>query len=120
MTYIDDIILNTSSHDLRKSIMTFLVFEFSMKDLYHLSYFLKIVMIRHASGLFLNQSIYESDIIACTDMTSCNPSATLVDTKQKLSTSSDILYEDPTMYQNLFGIVQYLTFILLDISYVVQ
>jgi hypothetical protein len=39
LLYVDDIILITSSHDLRKSIMTLLAFEFAMKDLGSLSYF---------------------------------------------------------------------------------
>lgn len=86
--YVDDIIIITSSHDLRKSIMILLASEFSMKDLGLLSYFLGIAMIRHGSDLFLNESTYTSVTIACTNMTSCNPSTTLVDTKQKLSTSS--------------------------------
>lgn len=51
---IDDIILITSSHDLRKSMMALLVFEFSMKDLCPLSYFLRIVVTRHVNGMFLN------------------------------------------------------------------
>ncbi|MCI29040.1 copia protein, partial [Trifolium medium] len=42
LLYVDDIILVTSSHDLRKSIMTLLASEFAMKDLGPLSYFLGI------------------------------------------------------------------------------
>jgi len=53
-------------------------------------------------------------------MTSCNPSATLVDIKQKLNTSFDTPYEDPSMYRSLFGALQYLTFTRPNISYVVQ
>ena len=77
-------------------------------------------MTRHAGGMFLNQSIYASYIIECAGMTSCNPPATLVDTKQKLSTSSNIPYEDLTTYQSLTGALQYLTFTRPNISYVVQ
>lgn len=48
LLYIDDIIFIGSSHDLRKSIMVLLATEFSMKDLGPLSYFLGIVVTRHA------------------------------------------------------------------------
>ncbi|MCI03707.1 copia protein, partial [Trifolium medium] len=69
LLYVDDIILITSSHDLRKSIMTLLASEFAMKDLGPLSYFLGIAVTRHAGGLFLSQSTYASDIIARAGMT---------------------------------------------------
>jgi len=78
--------------------MALIASKFSMKDRSPLSYFLRIVVTRHAGGLFLNQSIYASHIIACVGMNSCNPSATLVDTKKKLSTSSDTPYVNLTMY----------------------
>jgi hypothetical protein len=53
-------------------------------------------------------------------MASCKPSTTLVDTKQKLSTSVGSPYVDPTLYWSLVGALQYLTLTLPDISYVVQ
>ncbi|XP_057444635.1 uncharacterized mitochondrial protein AtMg00810-like [Lotus japonicus] len=120
LLYVDDIILISSSHDLRKSIMALLASEFAMKDLGPLSYFLGIAVTRHAGGLFLSQSTYARDIIARAGMTSCNPSATPVDTKQKLSTSAGTLCDDPTLYRSLAGDLQYLTFTRPDISYVVQ
>ncbi|PNX86735.1 NBS-containing resistance-like protein [Trifolium pratense] len=68
-------------------------------------------------GLFLSQSTYVGEIIARAGMTSCKPSATPVDTKQKLSTSVGTLYDDPTLYRSLAGALQYLTFTRPDISY---
>ena len=120
LLYVDDIILISSSHDLRKSIMALLASEFAMKDLGPLSYFLGIAVTRHAGGLFLSQSTYASDIIARAGMASCKPSATPVDTKQKLSTSAGTPYDDPTLYRSLAGALQYLTFTRPDISYAVQ
>ncbi|XP_057424703.1 uncharacterized mitochondrial protein AtMg00810-like [Lotus japonicus] len=120
LLYVNDIILICSSHALRKSIMTLLASEFAMKDLRPLSYFLGIAVTRHAGGLFLGQSTYARDIIARAGMTSSNPSATPVDTKQKLSTSVGTPCDDPTLYRSLAGALQYLTFTCPDISYVVQ
>ncbi|XP_057425895.1 uncharacterized mitochondrial protein AtMg00810-like [Lotus japonicus] len=120
LLYVDDIILISSSHDLRKSIMALLASEFAMKDLGPLSYFLGIAVTRHAGGLFLSQSTYARDIIARAGMTSCNPSATPVDTKRKLSTSAGTPCDDPTLYRSLAGALQYLTFTRPDISYAVQ
>ncbi|XP_057432450.1 uncharacterized mitochondrial protein AtMg00810-like [Lotus japonicus] len=53
-------------------------------------------------------------------MASCKPSATPVDTKQKLITTSGTPYEDPTLYRSLAGALQYLTFTRHNISYAVQ
>ncbi|XP_050909643.1 uncharacterized mitochondrial protein AtMg00810-like [Lathyrus oleraceus] len=100
--------------------MSLLASEFAMKDLDPLSYFLGIVVSRHPDGIFLSQSTYASEIIECAGMASCKPSTTPVDTKQKLNTSSDTSYEDPSLYRSLVGALQYLTFTRHDISYVVQ
>ena len=90
MLYFDETILITSSHDLWKSIMALIASKFAMKDSGALSYFLGInVVTKHVGGLFLSQSTYASDIIARAGMASCKPSATPVDTKQKLSTTAD-------------------------------
>jgi hypothetical protein len=100
--------------------MSLLASEFVMNDLGPLSYFVGIAVSRYPDGIFLSQSTYASEIIECLGMASCKPSATLVDTKQKLSTSSDTPYEDPSLYQNLVGALQYLIFTRPGISYVVQ
>jgi len=73
--------------------MTLFASKLAMKDLGPLSYFPGIVMTRHAGGLLLSQNTNASDIIAHVRMTSCNPSATSVDTMQRLSTFSDTPYE---------------------------
>ncbi|PNX68149.1 copia protein, partial [Trifolium pratense] len=120
LLYVDDIILTTSSDDLRKSIMSLLASEFAMKDLGPLSYFLGISVTRHAGGLFLCQRKYAEEIIERAGMTSCKPVSTPVDTNVKLSASSGSTYEDPTHYRSLAGALQYLTFTRPDISYDVQ
>lgn len=119
LLYVDDIILITSTHALRQSIMSLLASEFAMKDLGPLSYFLGIAVSRHPGGLFLSQSTYASEIIDRAGMQSCKSSVTPVDTKQKLSTSSGTPYEDPSLYRSLAGALQYLTFTRPDISYAV-
>jgi len=63
LLYVDDIILSTSSEDLRKSIISRLSSEFAMKDLGPLSYFLGIAVTRHDGGLFLSQKKYADEIL---------------------------------------------------------
>lgn len=100
--------------------MTLLGAEFAMKDLGQLSYFLGIAVTRHANGLFLSQRKYAEDIIERAGMSACKSSATPVDTKPKLGSSSTNPCPDPALYRSLAGALQYLTFTRPDISYAVQ
>ncbi|XP_062093756.1 uncharacterized mitochondrial protein AtMg00810-like [Humulus lupulus] len=120
LLYVDDIIPTASSSTLRKSIMTLLNSEFSIKDLGPMSYFLGIAVTRHAGGLFLSQKKYAEEIIERVDMSSCNSCPTPVDTKPKLSAKTNTPYEDPSHYHSLAGALQYLTFTRPGISYAVQ
>ena len=63
-----------------------------------MSYFLGIVVTRHAGGLFLSQQKYATKIIERADMLSCKPFPTLVDTQPKLNANSSTPYADPSHY----------------------
>ncbi|KAK4341154.1 hypothetical protein RND71_039655 [Anisodus tanguticus] len=120
LLYVDDIILTASSNNLRKSIMSLLSSEFSMKDLGPLSYFLGIVVTRHACGIFLSQRKHATEIIEWAFMSSCKSSLTPADTKPKLSANSSTPYEDPSHYCSLARDLQYLTFTGPNITYAIQ
>nr|GFA50592.1 NBS-containing resistance-like protein [Tanacetum cinerariifolium] len=62
---------------------------------------------------------YVVEILEKAHMVNCNPSRTPVDTESKLGVDGDPVY-DPTLYRNLAGSFQCLTFIRPDISYAVQ
>lgn len=53
-------------------------------------------------------------------MATCNPCATPIDTKSKLSSTSGAQVHDATLFRSLVGALQYLTLTRPDISYVVQ
>ncbi|KAI3730927.1 hypothetical protein L1987_62108 [Smallanthus sonchifolius] len=120
LIYVDDIILTTSSDDLRKHLMSSLAGEFAMKDLGPLTFFLGISVTRRGDQIFLSQQAYAKDILHRAAMDSCKPVATPVDTQSKLSDSSGPLFDDPTTYRSLAGALQYLTFTRPDITYAVQ
>ncbi|XP_048494625.1 uncharacterized mitochondrial protein AtMg00810-like [Beta vulgaris subsp. vulgaris] len=103
LLYVDDIVLTTSSHDLRNRILSQLKDEFSMTDLGKLSYFLGISMQRNPNSTFLCQKKYAEDIMQHANMTQCKPIATPVDTNSKHSSSDGSPIADITLYRSLAG-----------------
>ena len=118
--HVDDVILIASLDKLHQSIMSRLSSEFSMKDLGHLSYFLRIAVNRHISGLFLLQNKYDTKIIEQEGMSSCMSSSTPMDTKPNLGTTRSKTLENPSLYRSFARALQYLTFTRPDITYVIQ
>ncbi|GJT36081.1 ribonuclease H-like domain-containing protein [Tanacetum coccineum] len=119
LLYVDDIVLTASSSDLLQQIITSLHAEFSMTDLGSLNYFLGISVTRNASGMFLSQQKYATEVLDRAGMLNCKPCRTPVDTDSKLSADGAPI-SDSTLYRSLAGVLQYLTFTRPDISYVVQ
>ncbi|XP_021723952.1 uncharacterized protein LOC110691341 [Chenopodium quinoa] len=70
--------------------------------------------------MLLSQEKYAQEILKRAGMASCNPAATPVDTKSKLSADAGPPFRDPTLYRSLAVALQYLTFTRPDISYAVQ
>ncbi|GJX69835.1 ribonuclease H-like domain-containing protein [Tanacetum coccineum] len=62
---------------------------------------------------------YVVEILERAHMVTCNLSRTPIVTESKLGADGDLV-SDPTLYRNLAGSLQYLTFTRRDISYVVQ
>lgn len=91
-----------------------------MKDLGPLQHFLRISVTRSKSGLFLSQEQYALDLLDRANMSNCNPCATPVDTKAKLSATAGNSLANPTEYRSLAGALQYLTLTRPDLSYAVQ
>ncbi|GKC79811.1 ribonuclease H-like domain-containing protein [Tanacetum coccineum] len=116
LLYVDDIVLTASSSDLLQQIITSLHAEFSMTDLGSLNYFLGISVTRNASGMFLSQQKYATEVLDRAGMLNCKPCRTPVDTDSKLSADGAPI-SDSTLYRSLAGALQYLTFTRPDISY---
>ncbi|GKA05992.1 ribonuclease H-like domain-containing protein [Tanacetum coccineum] len=78
-----------------------------------------IFVTRNASGMFLSQQKYATEVLDRAGMLNCKPCRTPVDTDSKLSADGAPI-SDSTLYRSLAGALQYLTFTRPDISYVVQ
>lgn len=70
--------------------------------------------------MFLSQQAYAMDIIKRAGMQSCKPVATPVNTNPKLGAHAGEMFDNPTLYKSLAGVLQYLTFTRPDIAYAVQ
>ncbi|GKC94053.1 ribonuclease H-like domain-containing protein [Tanacetum coccineum] len=119
LIYVDDIILTASSPALLQQIIDSLHDEFDMTDLGVLNYFLGISADHNSTGLFLSQRKYALQLLERAHMVHCNPSRTPVDTESKLG-QEGVPVQDPTLYRNLVGVLQYLTFTRPDLSYAIQ
>jgi hypothetical protein len=91
-----------------------------MTDLGELHHFLGINVHRNANGLFLSQEQYTLKVLDRADMLNCNPIATPIDTKAKLSADDGEPVSDPSLYRSLAGALQYLTLTWPNITYAVQ
>ena len=99
LLYVDDIMLTASSDALIKSVTSLLNAEFAMKDLGPLSYFLGVAVTRTSASMFLSQAKYATNVIEHAGMTSCNPSYTPIDTKEKLGAFAGSSFSYPTLYR---------------------
>ncbi|GJR49291.1 ribonuclease H-like domain-containing protein [Tanacetum coccineum] len=74
--------------------------EFDMTDLGTLNYSLGISVTRDSTSMFLSQKKYALELLDRAHMANCNPIWTPVDTKSKLGSDGDPIY-DPTLYRSL-------------------
>ncbi|GJU23025.1 ribonuclease H-like domain-containing protein [Tanacetum coccineum] len=93
--------------------------EFAITNLGSLNYFLGIFAQCTSSGLFLTQTKYATEILEHAHMLNFNPCKTLVSTESKLGPDGDPV-ENPYLFLNLTGALQYLTFTRPDLSYAAQ
>nr|GEU71495.1 putative retrotransposon protein [Tanacetum cinerariifolium] len=84
--------------------------EHGFSDLHLISLMLIFIIV------VLQQNKYDVEILERVHLVNCNPSQTLVDTESKLGVDGDPV-SDPTLYRNLAGSLQYLTFTRMNISY---
>ncbi|XP_021979882.1 uncharacterized mitochondrial protein AtMg00810-like [Helianthus annuus] len=119
LLYVDDIILTASEPSLLARIISSLSSTFSMTDLGQLHHFLGIIATRDINGLFLSQAQNTREILQRASMSNCKPCSMPVDTSTKLRCTTGTRLTDGTLYRQLAGALQDLTFTRPDITYVV-
>jgi hypothetical protein len=90
---------------------------FRMSDLGPLSYYLGIKVKQGAQGIQVSQSGYAMKLLDKAGMGSCNPCATPMEAKLKLSKESNLGSVDATTYRSLIGSLRYLLHTRPDLTY---
>ena len=100
--YVDDIILTVNNSVLINRFISQLHFEFLVKDLGPLTYFLRHEAFSIPDGLFLNQVKYVTDVLAHAQLLDNKPITTPMIVSQRLSFEG-AQFADPTLYRSLVG-----------------
>jgi histone deacetylase 1/2 len=119
LVYVDDFLLTGSNSTILHRLIQLLSLEFNLRDLGVVHYFLGIEFQSTSMDLMLRQHKYICDILTQVGMTSCKPIDTPISTS-KVTILSDSLFSDPTWFCQIMGALQYLTFMKLDICFVVN
>ena len=93
--------------------------KFNMSDLGLLSYYLGIEVKQNAEGITLSQAAYAVKILESVEMKNCNPCATPMEVRLKLSKKKDEEIVDPTTYRSIIGSLSYLVNTRPDLAYAV-
>jgi hypothetical protein len=118
LMYVDDIVITALTDLLLQRLTQRPHSVFAMTDLGALSYFLGIST-QTSSGMVLSQRQHTLELLQRAGMVECNPCATAIDVRCKLSATEGSLLADPTEYQRYAGALQYLTLTRPDIAHAI-
>jgi hypothetical protein len=117
--YVDDLVVTGSSIDGIKQFKTEMAKAFRMSDLGLLHYYLGIEVRQSSQGISLSQKAYAEKIVERCGLRDCNPNATPMEPRLKLSKQSSESAVDKTLFRSLVGSLRYLVNTRPDISFVV-
>jgi hypothetical protein len=106
--YVDDLIITGGSGGVISAFKEEMKTLFHMSDLGVLSYYLGIEVKQGQHGIKLLQAAYAKKILERAGMGACNPCATPMETRLKLSKKSSSPAVDATEYRSLIGSLRYL------------
>nr|XP_016462212.1 PREDICTED: uncharacterized mitochondrial protein AtMg00810-like [Nicotiana tabacum] len=120
LIYMDDIVVFGSSKNLNHQFVSSMHSEFSMKDLGPLRYFLGVELVPNSDGLLLLQCKYINDILTRFDLAQTKPVLTLLHSKMGWNSVESQLLDDVSIFRQMVGSLQYLSFTRLDIQFAVN
>lgn len=119
LIYVDDVVLIDNDLSFISHLTTWLNNEFSLKDLGNLHYFLSIEVKNFSQRLLLTQTKYAHDLLVKTHMPDATKTNSLI-TYKPSPLPSDDHPSNHTIYLQLYGSLQYLTFTHPDLTNVVN
>lgn len=120
LLYVADVIVTGISFSLLKALIVTLQWEFVMKDLGPLHYFLGIEVNCSSSDLHLTQYKYVQQLFQWRGFLDNQPVSSPLFLTSRLSSYERRPLEDPYIYCQIIGALQYLTFTKPDISYAIN
>jgi hypothetical protein len=115
--YVDDLIIVGNSIGVIDTFKEQMKDKFRMSDLGALSFYLEIEVRQGTEGITLYQSTYAERIIEKAGLEGCNPCATPMEPRLKLSKESSTPAVDVGMYRSLVGSLGYLVNTIPDIAF---
>ena len=120
LLYVDDMIITGDDLSGIQELKDFLLQQFEMKDLGHLTYFLGFEITHSTNGLYITQAKYASDLLSRAGLTDSKTIDTPVELNAHLTPSGGKPLSNPSLYKRLVGNLIYLTVTRPDISYAIH
>jgi hypothetical protein len=117
--YVDDLIISGPSVSDIRQFKLEMKKKFSMSDLGLLSYYMGIEVKQGDEGITLRQSAYAVKILESTGMLNCNPCATPMEARLKLTKRLEDDVVNPTTYRSIIGSLRYIVNTRPDLAYAV-
>jgi len=117
--YVDDLVISGPSVSDIRQFKLEMKTKFNMSDLGLLSYYLGIEVKQGRDGISLSQNAYAMKILESPGMLNCNPCATPMEARLKLSRRLEDEVIEPTAYRSVIGSLRYLVNTRPDIAFVV-
>lgn len=120
LVYVDDILVTGDSPVAIKEVIQQLDSQFALKTLGEVNYFLGIEITKSEGHFYLSQSQYIYELLDRNNLVDCNSAVIPMSSATKLSRSSGVPLENPTIYSSAVGALQYLTLTRPDITFSVN
>jgi hypothetical protein len=120
LIYVDDIIVTSPNPTSINTLITTFQTDFALKDLGPLHFFLGVEAHKTASGMYLSQRRYISDLLQKTNMHEAKPVSSPMSSSTVLSQHSGTSLSDSSVYRSVVGSLQYLSLTRPDIAFAVN